>query len=112
MSAQESGRKAGQKIIYPLTGEKVRAWTPEQREIFKQKTNEYLAKVKKGEVKPVDPEPKIAQIIKGEKETTRANGHMTKKKFSEMRIKLGKNCKTETGQDAAAVETEPKAERI
>ena len=58
------------------------------------------------------PEPKIAQIIKGEKETTRANGHMTKKKFSEMRIKLGKNGKTETGQDAAAVETEPKAERI
>ena len=52
MSAQESGRKAGQKIIDPLTGEKVRAWTPEQREIFKQKTNEYLAKVKKGEVKP------------------------------------------------------------
>ena len=66
----------------------------------------------KGETKPVDPEPKIKQIIKGEKETTRANGHMTKKKFSEMRIKLGKNGKTETGQDAPAVETEPKAERI
>ena len=67
---------------------------------------------KRGEKKPIDPEPKIAQIIKGEKETTRANGHMTKKKFSEMRIKLGKNGKTETGQDAPAVETEPKAERI
>ena len=66
----------------------------------------------KGETKPVDPEPKIKQIIKGEKETTRANGHMTKKKFSEMRIKLGKNGKTETGQNAPAVETEPKAERI
>jgi len=66
----------------------------------------------KGETKPVDPEPKISQVIKGEKETTRANGHMTKKKFSEMRIKLGKNGKTETGQDAPAVETEPKAERI
>jgi len=66
----------------------------------------------KGETKPVDPEPKVGQIIKGEKETTRANGHMTKKKFSEMRIKLGKNGKTETGQDAPAVETEPKAERI
>ena len=66
----------------------------------------------KGETKPVDPEPKISQVIKGEKETTRANGHMTKKRFSEMRVKLGKNGKTETGQDAATVETEPKAERI
>ena len=66
----------------------------------------------KGETKPVDPEPKISQVIKGEKETTRANGHMTKKKFSEMRIKLGKNGKTETGHNAPAVETEPKAERI
>ena len=66
----------------------------------------------KGETKPVDPEPKISQIIKGEKETTRANGHMTKKKFSEMRIKLGKNGKTETGKEAPTVETEPKAERI
>ncbi len=70
------------------------------------------AAAKRGEKKPIDPEPKIGQIIKGEKETTRANGHMTKKKFSEMRIKLGKNGKTETGQDAPAVETEPKAERI
>ena len=52
MSAQESGRKAGQKIIDSLTGEKVRGWTPEQKEIFRQKTNEYLAKVKRGEVKP------------------------------------------------------------
>ena len=66
----------------------------------------------KGETKPVDPEPKVGQVIKGEKETTRANGHMTKKKFSEMRIKLGKNGKTETGKEAPAVETEPKAERI
>ena len=66
----------------------------------------------KGETKPVDPEPKVGQVIKGEKETTRANGHMNKKKFSEMRIKLGKNGKTETGKDAPAVETEPKAERI
>ena len=32
--------------------------------------------------------------------------------FSEMRIKLGKNGKTETGKDAPAIETEPKAERI
>ena len=70
------------------------------------------AAAKRGEKKPIDPEPKIGQIIKGEKETTRANGHMTKKKFSEMRIKLGKNGKTETGHDAPAVETEPKAERI
>ena len=67
---------------------------------------------KRGEKALVDPEPKIKDVIKGEKETTRANGHMTKKKFSEMRIKLGKNGKTETGQDAPAVETEPKAERI
>ena len=66
----------------------------------------------KGETKPVDPEPKVRDVIKGEKETTRANGYMTKKKFSEMRIKLGKNGKTETGQPAPAVETEPKAERI
>ena len=35
-----------------------------------------------------------------------------KVKFSEMRIKLGKNGKTETGKDAPAIETEPKAERI
>ena len=35
-----------------------------------------------------------------------------KVKFSEMRIKLGKNGKTETGKEAPAVETEPKAERI
>ena len=67
---------------------------------------------KRGEKALVDPEPKIKDVIKGEKETTRANGYMTKKKFSEMRIKLGKNGKTETGQDAPAVETEPKAERI
>ena len=66
----------------------------------------------KGETKPVDPEPKVGQVIKGEKETTRANGNMTKKKFSEMRIKLGKNGKTETGKEAPTVETEPKAERI
>ena len=66
----------------------------------------------KGETKPVDPEPKVGQVIKGEKETTRANGHMNKKKFSEMRIKLGKNGKTETGKEAPTVETEPKAERI
>ena len=81
-------------------------------EIINKKKHDAYGDPKKGEVKPVDPEPKIAQIIKGEKETTRANGHMTKKKFSEMRIKLGKNGKTETGQDAPAVETEPKAERI
>ena len=81
-------------------------------EIINKKKHDSYGDPKKGEVKPVDPEPKIAQIIKGEKETTRANGHMTKKKFSEMRIKLGKNGKTETGQDAPAVETEPKAERI
>jgi len=81
-------------------------------EIINKKKHDAYGDPKKGETKPVDPEPKIAQIIKGEKETTRANGHMTKKKFSEMRIKLGKNGKTETGQDAPAVETEPKAERI
>lgn len=66
----------------------------------------------RGETKPVDPEPKVKDIIKGEKETTRANGHMTKKRFSEMRVKLGNNGKTETGQKAATVETEPKIERI
>ena len=81
-------------------------------EIINKKKHDAYGDPKKGETKPVDPEPKIKQIIKGEKETTRANGHMTKKKFSEMRIKLGKNGKTETGQDAPAVETEPKAERI
>ena len=81
-------------------------------EIINKKKHDAYGDPKKGEVKPVDPEPKIAQIIKGEKETTRANGHMTKKKFSEMRIKLGKNGKTETGKEAPAVETEPKAERI
>ena len=66
----------------------------------------------KGETKPVDPEPKISQIIKGEKETTRANGHMTKKKFSEMRMKLGQKGKTETGKEAPVIDTEPKAEKI
>jgi len=81
-------------------------------EIINKKKHDAYGDPKKGETKPVDPEPKISQIIKGEKETTRANGYMTKKKFSEMRIKLGKNGKTETGQPAPAVETEPKAERI
>ena len=81
-------------------------------EIINKKKHDAYGDPKKGETKPVDPEPKIAQIIKGEKETTRANGYMTKKKFSEMRIKIGKNGKTETGQPAPAVETEPKAERI
>ena len=81
-------------------------------EIINKKKHDAYGNPKTGEAKPVDPEPKIGQVIKGEKETTRANGHMTKKKFSEMRIKLGKNGKTDTGQDAAAVETEPKAERI
>jgi len=66
----------------------------------------------RGETRPIDPEPKVKDIIKGEKETTRANGHMTKKRFSEMRVKLGNNGKTETGQKAATVETEPKIERI
>ena len=66
----------------------------------------------RGETKPVDPEPKVGQIIKGEKETTRANGHMTKKKFSEMRMKLGQKGKTETGKEAPVIDTEPKAERI
>ena len=66
----------------------------------------------KGETKPVDPEPKVGQVIKGEKETTRANGHMTKKKFSEMRVKLGQKGKTDTGKDAAVVDTEPKVNPI
>ena len=66
----------------------------------------------KGETKPVDPEPKVGQVIKGEKETTRANGHMTKKKFSEMRMKLGQKGKTETGKEAPVIDTEPKAEKI
>ncbi len=66
----------------------------------------------RGEKKPIDPEPKIGQIIKGEKETTRANGHMTKKKFSEMRMKLGQKGKTETGKEAPVIDTEPKAEKI
>ena len=47
-----------------------------------------------------------------EKETTRANGHMTKKKFSEMRMKLGQKGKTETGKEAPVIDTEPKAEKI
>ena len=81
-------------------------------EIINKKKHDAYGDPKKGEVKPIDPEPKIGQVIKGEKETTRANGHMTKKKFSEMRIKLGKNGKTETGKEAPTVETEPKAERI
>ena len=67
---------------------------------------------KKGEKSVVDPEPKIKDVIKGEKETTRANGHMTKKKFSEMRMKLGQKGKTETGKEAPVIDTEPKAEKI
>ena len=47
---------------------------------------------------------------KGEKET-RANGHMTKKRFSEMRVKLGQKSKTDTGKDAAVV-AEPKVNPI
>ena len=70
------------------------------------------AAAKKGEKKSIDPEPKISQVIKGEKETTRANGHMTKKKFSEMRMKLGQKGKTETGKEAPVIDTEPKAEKI
>ena len=67
---------------------------------------------KRGEKALVDPEPKIKDVIKGEKETTRANGHMTKKRFSEMRVKLGQKGKTDTGKDAAVVETEPKVNPI
>ena len=67
---------------------------------------------KRGEKAVVDPEPKIKDVIKGEKETTRANGHMTKKRFSEMRMKLGQKGKTETGKDAPIIDTEPKAEKI
>ena len=67
---------------------------------------------KRGEKALVDPEPKIKDVIKGEKETTRANGHMTKKKFSEMRMKLGQKGKTETGKEAPVIDTEPKAEKI
>ena len=67
---------------------------------------------KKGEKSVVDPEPKIKNIIKGEKETTRANGFMTKKKFSEMRMKLGNKGKTDTGKEAPVIDTEPKAEKI
>ena len=81
-------------------------------EIINKKKHDGYGDPKKGEVKPVDPEPKISQIIKGEKETTRANGHMTKKKFSEMRMKLGQKGKTETGKDAPIIDTEPKAEKI
>ena len=51
-------------------------------------------------------------MIKGEKENTRANGFQTKKKFSEMRMKLGNKGKTDTGKDAPTIDTEPKAERI
>ena len=80
-------------------------------EVINKKKHDAYGDPKKGEVNPVDPEPKIGQVIKGEKET-RANGHMTKKRFSEMRVKLGNNGKTETGQKAATVETEPKIERI
>ena len=81
-------------------------------EIINKKKHDAYGDPKKGETKPVDPEPKIAQIIKGEKETTRANGHMTKKKFSEMRMKLGQKGKTETGKEAPVIDTEPKAEKI
>ena len=81
-------------------------------EIINKKKHDAYGDPKKGEVKPVDPEPKIGQVIKGEKETTRANGHMTKKKFSEMRVKLGQKGKTDTGKDAAVVETEPKVNPI
>ena len=71
-----------------------------------------MAILKKVKLNPVDPEPKISQvIIKGEKET-RANGHMTKKRFSEMRVKLGQKGKTDTGKDAAVVETEPKVKKF
>ena len=81
-------------------------------EIINKKKHDGYGDPKKGEVKPVDPEPKISQIIKGEKETTRANGFQTKKKFSEMRMKLGQKGKTETGKDAPIIDTEPKAEKI
>ena len=81
-------------------------------EIINKKKHDAYGDPKKGETKPVDPEPKIKQIIKGEKETTRANGHMTKKKFSEMRMKLGQKGKTETGKEAPVIDTEPKAEKI
>ena len=81
-------------------------------EIINKKKHDAYGDPKKGEVKPIDPEPKIGQVIKGEKETTRANGHMTKKKFSEMRVKLGQKGKTDTGKDAAVVETEPKVNPI
>ena len=81
-------------------------------EIINKKKHDAYGNPKTGEAKPVDPEPKIGQVIKGEKETTRANGHMTKKKFSEMRVKLGQKGKTDTGKDAAVVETEPKVNPI
>ena len=80
-------------------------------EVINKKKHDAYGDPKKGEVNPVDPEPKIGQVIKGEKET-RANGHMTKKKFSEMRVKLGQKGKTDTGKDAAVVETEPKVNPI
>ena len=67
---------------------------------------------KRGEKALVDPEPKIKDVIKGEKENTRANGFQTKKKFSEMRMKLGNKGKTDTGKEAPVIDTEPKAERI
>ena len=81
-------------------------------EIINKKKHDAYGDPKKGEVKPVDPEPKISQVIKGEKENTRANGFQTKKKFSEMRMKLGNKGKTDTGKDAPTIDTEPKAERI
>ena len=80
-------------------------------EVINKKKHDAYGDPKKGEVNPVDPEPKIGQVIKGEKET-RANGHMTKKRFSEMRVKLGQKGKTDTGKDAAVVETEPKVNPI
>ena len=40
------------------------------------------------------------------------NFGQTKKKFSEMRMKLGNKGKTDTGKDAPTIDTEPKAERI
>ena len=110
-ATQLHGKQAAS-LSKALKNENVGVRPDDKGEIINKKKHDAYGNPKTGEAKPVDPEPKIGQVIKGEKETTRANGHMTKKKFSEMRVKLGQKGKTDTGKDAAVVETEPKVNPI
>ena len=109
-ATQLHGKQAAS-LSKALKNENVGVRPDDKGEIINKKKHDAYGS-NRGETKPVDPEPKVGQIIKGEKETTRANGHMTKKKFSEMRMKLGQKGKTETGKEAPVIDTEPKAERI